>query len=310
MLKIGSVALGGNRILAPMAGYGDVAFRKLCREYGADLTVTEMISVKGLLHNGKKTEEMLRLAPNETPSCVQLFGSDPDEFARVLAECEYLRPFDIVDINMGCPVPKVTKQGEGSALMKDPLRAAAIVSACKRATDKPVTVKFRLGWTENTALDFALRMQDAGADMVTVHGRTAEQMYRGSSDVAAVLDLKKHLSVPLVVSGDANETNGDLYAAADGIMYGRSALGHPDIFAELRGERRQPIYPVIRRHIQYMLDYFPSERYVVANMRKHLGYYLKRAGASGEQKNRANLAPDLASLTEVLDEIFAQENQK
>ena len=200
MLKIGNVQLNNNLILAPMAGYGDVAFRRLAKDYGAGLTVTEMISVKGLLYQGKKTIEMLEVAKNETPSCVQLFGSEPEEFYRAIKECRELDNFDIIDINMGCPVPKVTKQGEGSALMKDPIRAGKIVEQCKKATDRPITAKFRLGWVGNTSKEFAHIMQESGADMITVHGRTAEHMYRGDSNVDAVLELKNHINIPLTVS--------------------------------------------------------------------------------------------------------------
>ena len=304
MLKIANVQLKNNLILAPMAGYGDVAFRRLCKDYGVGLTVTEMISVKGLLYQGKKTVEMLALAPNETPSCVQLFGSEPDEFYKVISECRELDKFDIIDINMGCPVPKVTKQGEGSALMKDPLRAGKIVEACKEATNRPVTAKFRLGWTDNTSREFAHVMQESGADMITVHGRTAEQMYRGDSDVEAVLSLKNDIKIPLTVSGDINEYNLDRYKGADGLMIGRGAIGHADIFSIIQGGQGEEIYLLIKKHIAYMQEHFNNEHYIVANMRKHFAYYLNRAKVKGETKNRVNLAPTLKDLFIVLDEIF------
>ena len=304
MLKIGKVQLNNNLILAPMAGYGDVAFRRLAKDYGAGLTVTEMISVKGLLYQGKKTIEMLEVAPNETPSCVQLFGSEPEEFYRAITECRELDNFDIIDINMGCPVPKVTKQGEGSALMKDPLRAGKIVEQCKKATNRPVTAKFRLGWKDNTSKEFAHIMQESGADMITVHGRTAEQMYRGDSNVDAVLELKNHINIPLTVSGDITEHNLDKYKGADGLMIGRGAIGHADIFSIIQGGKQEEIYPLIKKHIAYMQEHFSNEHYIVANMRKHFAYYLKRAGVKGELKNKVNLAPTLKDLFVVLDEIF------
>lgn len=309
-LKIAKVQLNNNLILAPMAGYGDVAFRKLAKEYGAGLTVTEMISVKGLLYQGKKTVEMLRVADNETPSCVQLFGSEPDEFYKVLTERRELDGFDIIDINMGCPVPKVTKQGEGSALMKDPIRAGKIVQACKKATSRPVTVKFRLGWSENTSKEFAHVMQESGADMVTVHGRTAEQLYRGQSNARAVLDLKPTLKIPLTVSGDITEHNLENYKGADGLMIGRGAIGHADVFRVIQGGKDEQIYQLIKKHIAYMQEYFSSEHYIVANMRKHFAYYLKRAGVKGEDKNRVNLAPTIKDLFVVLDEIFDNDKAK
>lgn len=306
MLKIANIQLKNNLILAPMAGYGDVAFRRLAKDYGAGLTVTEMISVKGLLYQGKKTIEMLELANNETPSCVQLFGSEPDEFYKAISECRELDKFDIIDINMGCPVPKVTKQCEGSALMKDPIRAGKIVEACKKATSRPVTAKFRLGWAQNTSKEFAHIMQESGADMITVHGRTTEQMYRGDSNVGAVLELKNQVNIPLTISGDINEHNLERYKGADGLMIGRGAIGHADIFSIIQGGEKEEIYPLIKKHIAYMQEHFQNEHYIVANMRKHFAYYLKRAGVKGEDKNKVNLAPTLKDLFVVLDEIFSK----
>ena len=308
MLKIGNVQLNNKFILAPMAGYTDVAFRRLCKDYGAGLTVTEMVSVKGLLYSGKKTEELLVRAYNEAVCAVQLFGSNPYEFEKVITENEKLKDFEIIDINMGCPVPKVTRQGEGSALMTTPEKAGEIIQACKRATSRPVTVKFRLGWDENVSVDFAKRMQDCGADAITVHGRTAVQQYRGESDVNAVLDIKNRVNIPLIISGDANEFNLAKYESADGIMVGRGALGHPDVFAIVQNGKADDIYSMIKKHIEYMQTYFNSERYVVANMRKHYAYYLKRAKIRAEMRNKVNLASTYDILFPLIEEIF--ENKK
>ena len=304
-MKIGKVQLNNNLILAPMAGYTDIGMRRLAKEYGAGLTVTEMISVKGLLHEGKKTVEMLRLHDSENPSCVQLFGSEPDEFYRVINECRELDKFDIIDINMGCPVPKVVNQGEGSALMKDVARAQKIVVACKKATDRPVSVKFRLGWDSNTAIEFAQAMQDSGADMVCVHGRTKEQLYRGNSDIDAVLEVKKHIQIPLTASGDISEKNYEKFVLADGLMIGRGAIGHADIFRIIQGGEKEDVYTLIKKQIAYTLEYFP-ERYVVANMRKHYAYYFKYHKVSGEVKNALNLAPDIKSVYSILESIFGK----
>ena len=304
MLKIGKVQLNNKFVLAPMAGYTDVAFRRLCKDYGVGLTVTEMVSVKGLLHAGKKTEELLVRASNEEVCSVQLFGAEPYEFEKVISENEKVRAFEIIDINMGCPVPKVTRQGEGSALMNTPQIASEIVKACKRATNQPITVKFRLGWEDNVSVDFAKLMQDSGADAIAVHGRTAVQQYRGESDVEAVLNLKNHVDIPLIISGDANETNLQKYESADGIMIGRGAIGHPDIFALVQNGQGEEIYPIIKKHIAYMQEYFQSERYVVANMRKHYAYYLKRAKVKAEMRNRINLAPSYEEVLALLAEIF------
>lgn len=307
MLKIGNVQLNNKFVLAPMAGYTDVAFRRLCKDYGAGLTVTEMVSVKGLLHSGKKTEELLVRAKNEDVCSVQLFGAEPYEFEKVISENEKIQSFEIIDINMGCPVPKVTRQGEGSALMTTPNVASEIVKACKRATNKPITVKFRLGWDKNVSVDFAKLMQDSGADAIAVHGRTALEQYRGKSNVQAVLDIKNHVDIPLIISGDANEHNLSKYESADGIMLGRGALGHPDVFAIVQNGNSDDIYSMIKKHIEYMQTYFTSERYVVANMRKHYAYYLKRAKIKAEMRNKVNLAPTYDTLFPLLDEIFKAE---
>jgi tRNA-dihydrouridine synthase B len=294
-LKIGNVQLKNRFILAPMAGYGDVAFRSLCAYDGAGYTVTEMVSVKGLLYGGDKTLALLRTAPAENPVGVQLFGSEPDEFYAVLRDCEAIQKFDIVDINMGCPVPKVTKQGEGSALMKDTVRAAKIVEACKKATDKPVTVKFRLGWENNTAVEFARAITQAGADAIAVHGRTKEQGYGGKCDLDALERIKVSVSVPMIASGDAKENNIDRYDIFDGVMIGRAALGNPDIFAVLTGRERQNALDLVFAHYDEALKYF-DERYVVATMRKHLAFYLKRLSISGEQKSEIILARSVAEV--------------
>lgn len=307
-MKIGNVKLNNKYILAPMAGYTNVAFRELCAEYGTGLTVTEMISAKGLLYDSGKTQEMLKISPLESPISVQLFGSDPDDFATVLRNCEHLAPFDIVDINMGCPVNKVIRQNEGSALMKDVALAEKIVSACKKNTSKPVTVKFRLGWESNDAINFAHAMQSAGADAITVHGRTALQMYRGDCDVKSVLAIKDKVEIPLIVSGDFTAKRADLYSEFDGIMIGREALIRPDVFATVMGKEqddsRENVYKIIMRHIAKMKEYFENERFVVSNMRKHYAYYFKRYKISGQMKNALNLAPDLKSVYALLGEIF------
>ncbi len=297
-MKIGDVQLKNRFILAPMAGYGDVAFRSLCSSFGAGYTVSEMVSVKGLLHGGEKTLALLRTAPTENPVGVQLFGSEPDEFYRVIRECEELSKFDVIDVNMGCPVPKVTKQGEGCALMKDPARAAKIVSACKKATDKPVTVKFRLGWDSFTAIDFARAVTEAGADAITVHGRTKEQGYGGKCDLNALMSVKESVTVPFIASGDARESNIDKYDFADGVMIGRGALGNPDIFAALLGKDREDPLALLKKHYEEALGYF-DERYVAATMRKHLAFYLKRLGISGEEKSGIVLAPAVSDVLEL-----------
>lgn len=301
-LSVGGVTLTGRAVLAPMAGYGDIAFRRLCRDYGATLTTTEMISAKGLLFDNENTLRMLRLAPNETPSCVQLFGCDPDVLYRAASRPE-IRAFDIVDINMGCPVQKVVKNGEGSALARDPDRAAACVVALKEGSGRPVTAKFRLGYDEDdfTAPALAERLEKAGVSAIAVHGRTTAQLYRGRADWHKIRAVKAAVSVPVFGNGDiasATEAEARL-KQVDGVMIGRGALGHPDLFAEINGGMGERLLDVIEKHIDYMLAYFPPD-YTVKNMRKHLSYYLHGVPDTRALKQRLNAIDDIDELRDAI----------
>lgn len=277
---IGGVELPNRITLAPMAGYTDCAMRKLCAVFGAGLTVTEMVSAKGLCYNGEKSAQLLKTSPEEKVKCAQLFGHEPEFFAESLSNLPYLKKFDIIDINMGCPVPKIVKNGEGSALMKNPELAEKIVAACvKSAGGRPVTVKTRMGFDEGefSAIDFCLRLQGAGAAAVTLHGRTRAGGYSGTADVKATEKLKNALDIPVIHSGDADENNvRGLLKIADAVAFGRGAIGNPQIFARLTGKSEQPegAAQTLLTHLRYMTE-FDGERYAVANIRKHVGYYLK-----------------------------------
>jgi len=286
-LVIGNVKLNGNLTLAPMAGFGDVALRRICRDYGAALTTTEMISVKGLLYDSKKTKEMLRLAPNETPSCVQLFGADPEDFGKAVALPE-LDGFDIIDINMGCPAHKVVKNHEGSAIMKDVLRGSRIVEeTVKNAKGRPVTVKIRAGFYDDdiNAVEFAHAMQESGAAAVTVHGRTQEQGYSGFADWDVICEVAYRLTIPVIGNGDVKKKNiMDMLRFTEGVAIGRGAIGNPDIFS--LGKVKPTKKEMLLKQMEYMVYYFGDE-FTAVNIRKHLPYYF--AGTSVPKSDRQAL---------------------
>jgi tRNA-dihydrouridine synthase B len=223
-----------------MAGVSDLGFRTLARRYGAGLTYTEMVSVCGLMYRNKQTEVLTAVAPCETPCAIQLFGSDPEVFYKA-ARHDAVAKFDIIDINMGCPVHKVVSRGEGSALMKTPDRAMDIVRATIEGSGgKPVTVKMRAGWDKPTAPDFACQMQEAGASLVTVHGRTRAQLYTGKADWTVIRAVVDAVDIPVIANGDV-KTVEDYHAikeatGATGVMIARGAVGHTSLFAEIRGE--------------------------------------------------------------------------
>lgn len=301
-LKIKDITLSSPYLLAPLAGFTDIAFRSICREYGAGLTYSEMVSAKGLVYGNEKTEDLLRLYDNETPSAVQIFGSEPDIMARAISQIKA----DIIDINMGCPVKKIVSNGEGSALMKNPSLAYDIVKSCvKSAGSRPVTVKFRSGFDNEhiNALEFAKVLQDAGASALTLHARTREQFYSGLADRNLIKEVAKEIEVPFIANGDitsikdVQEFDG---SRVQGFLIGRGALGNPEIFAHLLG--KEPIArkgEQIRLHISRLSLYLP-ERVVVNDMKKHMCYYLKGMRGIKEMKNAIYNATTIDELLEVI----------
>lgn len=288
--KIGRVEIPNRLVLAPMAGYTDYAMRELCAEAGAGLTVTEMVSAKGLVYSPGKCRELLMIAPHEKIRCVQLFGHEPEFFEKVIGMDE-LTPFDIIDINMGCPVPKIVRNGEGSALMKDPALAEKIVNVCvKAAGGRPVTVKTRLGFDDGefTAVEFARRMEGAGAAAITLHGRTRAQGYAGIADRNKIAEVKNALTIPLIGNGDVNaDTVGDMLGRTDAAAIGRAAVGNPFIFAEILDKKpHESIRDLVLRHIALSYDTY-GDRYTFVNIRKHLASYL--GGVRGGKEIRIKL---------------------
>lgn len=305
-MKIGNIELKNNLILAPMAGVTDFAFRSLAVELGADYGVTEMVSAKALKYKSKKTYDLLVTAPNEKIKVVQIFGSEPKIMAKAVASKE-LAPFDIIDINMGCPAPKIVKNGEGSALMANVNLAREIISACVNATDKPITVKFRVGINGvNNAVEFAKMCECAGASAITIHGRTREQYYSGKCDLEIIKQVKQSVNIPVIANGDVINRESYLnmlnVTGCDGVMVGRAALGHPEVFAEILGQEiKQNKLEQIKKHINMLLTYYP-EIFVVKHMRKHILWYLK--GERGASAIKA----EVCKLTKINDVIKVLEN--
>lgn len=286
---------GITKILAPMAGYTDIAFRTLAVEYGAELTVTEMVSTRGLTHDGEATKILLRLSETEKPSCVQLFGSDPDDFAVAAKKVEC----DIIDINMGCPMPKIVKNGDGAALMKNPVLAGEIVRAVKSVTDRPVIVKTRLGYEMGkiTAGELISRVADAGASAVTVHGRFAEQRYEGKCDLDAVKKLKHRSTIPVIPSGDITRDNMDEVIIEFGAaMIGRAALSDIGLFS---GVTVDPVALALR-HIELLTKYF-DERYTVNAAKKFFVHYFKSVRGGKALRGEVNCARSVKEVTDALE---------
>ncbi len=308
-MKIGNIELKNNIILAPMAGYTDAGFRMLCADYGAGLTVTEMVSAKGLAYGNRGTAELLETSDIERPVAVQLFGAEPD-FMRRAVEDKRLQKFDIIDVNMGCPVRKIVNNGEGSALMKQPEKVYALVKAMADATDKPVTVKIRAGFNEGeiTAPEIAKVIEEAGGAAVAVHARTREQFYSGTADWSVIAAVKKSVSIPVIGNGDV-ATKDDCRrmlesTGCDGVMIGRGALGRPYIFAEYADKEYEfDVKTAIWRHIERLRAYLP-ERTVVNQMKLQLCWYAKNVNRV--KAVRASLASlkSTDDLTNIVEEYF------
>lgn len=287
----------GCRTLAPLAGYSDIAFRRMCKEFGADLTVTEMVSVAGLNYKSGKTNLLLRRFDGEKPSCVQLFGRDPDQFERAITHPE-VSQFDIIDVNMGCPVRKVFGHGEGSALLLSPEVAEEIVKRLKKS-GKPVSIKMRLGVKDKGgAVDFAKRMEQAGADFITVHGRTKEELYSGEADWDKIYEIADKVSIPVLGNGDIDETNIEKRLdGVYGVAIGRGAVSNPQIFS---GSRKLSRYEVIMKHLCYGEEYF-GERYFSTSLRSFIPFYLKGLPDIKKIRNEAMVAKTREQLTDILE---------
>ncbi len=318
-LKIGDVVLGNNVILAPMAGVSDLPFRLLCKEQGAGLLGMEMVSAKAIMYNSKNTEALMEIHPDEMPVSLQLFGSDADIISEMAKRIEE-REVAILDINMGCPVPKVVNNGEGSALMKNPALVREIVSKTVETVRKPVTVKIRKGFDGEhaNAVEIAKAAEDAGAAAVAVHGRTREEFYSGKADWKIIAEVKKAVNIPVIGNGDV--TDGESAkrmleeTGCDGVMIGRAARGNPWIFREvtayLENGRKEPrpeaeeVKDVILRHAELQTRY-KGEYIGIREMRKHIAWYTAGYPHSAKFRGRINEIEGMEELRKGIEEIFS-----
>lgn len=316
-VKIGDILPRNRYFLAPLAGITDSAFRTICTSFGAGMTYTEMVSAKALTFGDRKSLSLLEISKNEMPCIAQIFGNDPDVLAQgALIALENSSAVGI-DINMGCPVPKITSNGEGSALMADIKRAEAIIKAVRNVISVPLSVKFRRGYTVDTinAVEFAKMAESAGVDAICVHGRTRTQMYSGQSDMQTISDVKNAVSIPLIASGDIFSPESALRAmneyGADAVVVARGAMGNPFVFRECIEYEQYGTYSkptrleltqTMKRHIELCCEKKGEQR-AMSECRKHMLWYLKGIPGAKKIKVKMTQMSNFADFCDIIEEI-------
>jgi len=306
--------------LAPMAGITDLPFRGICKQLGADVLITEMISTRGIVYDDSKTKLLLATDPHERPLGIQLFGNHPEFFSESIKKIDE-ENFDFININMGCPTPKIVKNGDGSALMRDMELSSRIINTTAKISKKPLSVKIRKGWDESdvNAVEFSIMAEESGASMVMIHGRTREMFYAGKADWEIIRRVKDRVNIPVIGNGDifTPENAKDMLeqTGCDGIMIGRGAMGNPWIFREIKhflntGEKLAPPSlaerkRVILLHLERALCFY-GERLGILEMRKHLAWYIKGLPYSAPVKTKLQQCKDVNDIKSILEDYFCK----